>query len=93
MLAMKSFLGIAALLGGLVSALPALNASAESDPSTLESRAVSWTATPFNAQSYPLAVRSPYLSTWLAGGSNGGNLNGAWPAFWQGQVSRFVMST
>ncbi|EIM87836.1 DUF1793-domain-containing protein [Stereum hirsutum FP-91666 SS1] len=82
---MKSFLGIAALLSGLVSALPALNASAERDSTTLESRAVSWTATPFNAQSYPLAVRSPYLSTWLAGGSNGGNLNGAWPAFWQGQ--------
>ncbi|PPQ83295.1 hypothetical protein CVT25_004034 [Psilocybe cyanescens] len=30
---------------------------------------VSWTATPFNPASFPLAVRSPYLSAWLAQGS------------------------
>lgn len=29
---------------------------------------VSWTATPFNPASFPLAVRSPYLSAWLAQG-------------------------
>lgn len=54
---------------------------------TIKERAITWTATPYAAQSYPLSVRSPYVSTWLAGGNNGGNLNGAWPAFWQGQIN------
>ncbi|WP_199512975.1 glutaminase family protein [Nucisporomicrobium flavum] len=31
----------------------------------------------------PLAVRSPYLSTWLAAD----NLPGSWPAFWTGRVT------
>jgi hypothetical protein len=50
--------------------------------------AVSWTATPFNPPSFPLAVRSPYLSCWLPQGS-GTALNAAWPAFWTGSVSPF----
>lgn len=52
-------------------------------PST---QAASWTATPFNPASVPLAVRSPYLSCWLAQGA-GTALNGAWPTFWTGSVS------
>lgn len=31
--------------------------------------AVSWTATPFNPASFPLAVRTPYLSAWLPQGA------------------------
>ncbi|KAH9482400.1 Glutaminase A [Psilocybe cubensis] len=46
---------------------------------------VSWTATPFNPASFPLAVRSPYLSAWLAQGS-GAALNDVWPTFWTGQI-------
>ncbi|KZT74313.1 DUF1793-domain-containing protein [Daedalea quercina L-15889] len=47
--------------------------------------ALSWTATPFSPPSYPLAVRSPYLSAWLPQGS-GTALNGAWPEFWTGAI-------
>lgn len=44
------------------------------------------TFTPARPPSLPLAVRSPYLSTWLDAGSDGGNggyLAGQWPVFWQ----------
>ncbi|KAJ3558367.1 hypothetical protein NM688_g972 [Phlebia brevispora] len=47
--------------------------------------AVTWTATPFNPASVPLAVRSPYLSTWLNQGS-GTALNADWPRFWTGTI-------
>ncbi|KAF5369606.1 hypothetical protein D9757_010466 [Collybiopsis confluens] len=43
-----------------------------------------WTSTPFNPPSYPLAVRSPYLSAWLPSGGSGVALNSAWPQFWTG---------
>ncbi|EGO02196.1 hypothetical protein SERLA73DRAFT_104578 [Serpula lacrymans var. lacrymans S7.3] len=46
-------------------------------------QAVSWTATPFNPASVPLAVRSPYVSAWLPQGA-GTALNAAWPTFWTG---------
>ena len=57
--------------------------------------AVSCLLSTASAQSYfsparppalPLAVKSPYLSTWLPAGKNGGNggyLAGEWPTFWQ----------
>jgi hypothetical protein len=47
--------------------------------------ALSWTATPFNPASIPLAVRTPYLSTWLPQGA-GTALNGEWPTFWTNSV-------
>ncbi|EIW62026.1 DUF1793-domain-containing protein [Trametes versicolor FP-101664 SS1] len=47
--------------------------------------AVTWTATPFNPASVPLAVRSPYLSAWLPQGA-GTALNDAWPTFWTGSI-------
>ncbi|KAJ7031515.1 DUF1793-domain-containing protein [Mycena alexandri] len=51
--------------------------------------APSWTSTPFNPPSIPLAVRSPYLNTWLPQG--GGNaLNDEWPTLWQGSVTGWV---
>ncbi|KAJ3759151.1 hypothetical protein EV360DRAFT_82372 [Lentinula raphanica] len=43
-----------------------------------------WTATPFNAPSYPLAVRTPYLSAWHPSPGGGVALNHAWPEFWTG---------
>ena len=46
--------------------------------------------TPLRPPSLPLAVKSPYLSTWQQAGSDGGNggyLNGQWPTFWQGQIT------
>ncbi|KAI0737538.1 DUF1793-domain-containing protein [Daedaleopsis nitida] len=47
--------------------------------------AVTWSATPFNPASVPLAVRSPYLSAWLPQGQ-GTALNAAWPSFWTGSI-------
>ena len=43
------------------------------------------TFSPARPPSLPLAVKSPYLSTWLSAGSDGGNggyLPGEWPVFW-----------
>ena len=37
----------------------------------------------FRPPAVPLAVRSPYLSTWLAAD----NLPGAWPTFWTGRIT------
>ena len=51
--------------------------------------ALSWTATPLSPPSYPLAVRSPYLSAWLPQGA-GTALNDAWPQFWTGSVSLHI---
>ena len=48
------------------------------------------TFSPLRPPAIPLAVRSPYLSTWQQAGSDGGNggyLAGEWPTFWQGQVT------
>ncbi|KAJ7836329.1 hypothetical protein B0H14DRAFT_3460711 [Mycena olivaceomarginata] len=51
--------------------------------------APSWTSTPFNPPSIPLAVRSPYLNTWLPQGQ-GVALNDAWPSFWVGRITAWV---
>jgi hypothetical protein len=43
------------------------------------------TFSPLRPPAIPLAVRSPYLSTWQQAGSDGGNggyLAGQWPTFW-----------
>ncbi|KAF8621663.1 hypothetical protein AX15_007677 [Amanita polypyramis BW_CC] len=48
-------------------------------------QALSWTATPFDPAAIPLAVRTPYLSAWLAQGT-GAALNDIWPTFWTGQT-------
>ncbi|KAJ5299717.1 hypothetical protein N7476_011274 [Penicillium atrosanguineum] len=48
------------------------------------------TFTPARPPAAPLAVKSPYLSTWLEFGSDGGDggyLAGEWPVFWQNQVT------
>lgn len=71
-------------------------------------RAASWTATPFNPPSIPLAVRTPYLSAWLGQGTGviilqvsvssaltrtlGVALNDAWPTFWTGSVCPLLLT-
>ncbi|KKY24377.1 putative glutaminase [Phaeomoniella chlamydospora] len=48
------------------------------------------TFSPARPPAIPLAVRSPYLSTWLGVGNDGGDggiLPGAWPTFWAGAVT------
>jgi hypothetical protein len=43
------------------------------------------TFSPARPPAIPLAVRSPYLNTWLNAGPKGGNggyLAGQWPVFW-----------
>ncbi|KAL3471278.1 hypothetical protein BJX99DRAFT_29762 [Aspergillus californicus] len=48
------------------------------------------TFSPVRPPALPLAVKSPYLSTWLAAGGdsgNGGYLAGQWPTFWEGQIT------
>lgn len=44
------------------------------------------TFSPARPPAIPLAVRSPYINTWLAVGKDGGNggyLAGEWPQFWR----------
>ena len=45
--------------------------------------AISWAVEPFNPPAIPLAVKHPYLNTWLMQGS-GVALNDAWSGFWTG---------
>ncbi|CAJ2502899.1 Uu.00g102930.m01.CDS01 [Anthostomella pinea] len=48
------------------------------------------TFSPARPPSIPLAVKAPYLNSWLDAGSDGGNggyLAGEWPVFWQQQVT------
>ncbi|KAK9899072.1 putative glutaminase A [Cystobasidium minutum MCA 4210] len=49
---------------------------------------ITWEVSPFNPTSIPLAVRSPYLSTWLWGGTNDrfGDLTTQQASFWNGNT-------
>ena len=54
-------------------------------PSTAQQTGAESTFDPARPPDIPLAVRSPYLSTWQPAGSNGGNggyLAGQYPSFW-----------
>ncbi|KAJ9205056.1 hypothetical protein DTO164E3_1679 [Paecilomyces variotii] len=51
------------------------------------------TFTPARPPAIPLAVKAPYLSTWLNVGSDGGNggyLAGEWPVFWSNQITAWT---
>ncbi|KAI1178624.1 glutaminase GtaA [Nemania sp. FL0916] len=51
------------------------------------------TFSPARPPAIPLAVKAPYLNTWLNAGSDGGNggyLAGQWPVFWQQQVTAWT---
>ncbi|KAI1336792.1 glutaminase A [Xylariaceae sp. FL0016] len=48
------------------------------------------TFSPARPPAVPLAVKAPYLNSWLDAGSDGGNggyLAGQWPVFWEQQVT------
>lgn len=80
-LSRRAALRLASAAGLSAAALPALAGTAWAQP----------TATPFTASAFdpirppatPLAVRSPYLSTWLPADT----LPGTWPAFWTGHIT------
>jgi len=40
-----------------------------------------WTADPFVPPAIPLAVKSPYVQTWLRQGAAEGSLNSGWASF------------
>ena len=42
----------------------------------------------FNPASIPLAVRSPYLNTWIIDTESSQPLSNAWPTFWTQTVCR-----
>ncbi|KAI1194718.1 glutaminase GtaA [Nemania serpens] len=51
------------------------------------------TFSPARPPAIPLAVKSPYLNTWLNAGGDGGNggyLAGQWPVFWQQQITAWT---
>lgn len=50
-----------------------------------------WTATPFNPPSLPLAVRSPYLNTWLTQGLNPPALSDLYPQSSATSVSSYFI--
>ncbi|WP_432824483.1 glutaminase domain-containing protein [Dactylosporangium sp. CA-092794] len=68
-----------AALGGLAGSVLGLEAAASSPAQALAAS----TFTPIRPPATPLAVRSPYLSTWL----RADNLPGNWPTFWAGAVT------
>ncbi|KAL5494541.1 hypothetical protein ACEPAI_2 [Sanghuangporus weigelae] len=41
-----------------------------------------WSASPFNLPAFPLAVRSPYSTTWLPQGNSPQTLSESWPRIW-----------
>ncbi|KAF8516355.1 hypothetical protein JB92DRAFT_3114212 [Gautieria morchelliformis] len=41
-----------------------------------------WTASPFHPHAIPLAVRSPYLNCWAAGGNGSQPISNQWPTLW-----------
>lgn len=52
-----------------------------------------WTATPFNTPSIPLAVKGPYVNVWAPQASGPAPLNKAWPRLWDFNIdvrSQFI---
>lgn len=62
--------------------LPAAGA-AEAEPAAAPGASATPAFTPLRVPAVPLAVRSPYLSTWL----NTSNLPNTWPTFWTGHIT------
>ena len=52
--------------------------------------AQTWKASPFIPPAIPLAVKSPYLQTWIQQGTAEGSLNAGWEAFRDGSVNRLL---
>ena len=49
--------------------------------------AANWTAEPFIPPATPLAVKTPYLQTWMMQGTAEGSLNSGWVSFRDGMVN------
>ncbi|MGX6608203.1 glutaminase domain-containing protein [Micromonosporaceae bacterium Da 78-11] len=73
-------LGVAA---GAGSVLPITIPAAAGAAGAAEAAQTVQATTGFRPPAVPLAVKSPYLSTWLAAD----NLPGSWPTFWTGRVT------
>jgi len=73
------FSGLAAALAGFGSLLP----FGQSPAYAISTIVGATTFTPLRPPATPLAVRSMYFSTWLAGDT----LPGTWPSFWNGHVT------
>jgi hypothetical protein len=76
----------AAATGGWFAAGPASAAAPSAGASPLTAPAATAAAStfsPLRPPAVPLAVRSPYLSTWLPAD----NLAGTWPTFWNGHIT------
>ncbi|WP_211265357.1 glutaminase domain-containing protein [Actinacidiphila oryziradicis] len=71
--------GVAAV-GAVTIAGPLARPASAAQPAP---HAAASTFSPLRPPATPLAVRSPYLSTWLAGD----NLAGTWPTFWNGHIT------
>ena len=93
-LAWSGTAGIAAAAATALSGFPSRSASADTMPDAAStagpsSRPVAGPGPsfdPIRPPAVPLAVRSPYLSTWLPAN----NLPGTWPAFWTGHVTAWT---
>ncbi|KAF1812219.1 glutaminase GtaA [Eremomyces bilateralis CBS 781.70] len=48
------------------------------------------TFSPARPPAIPLAVKSPYLNTWLQAGNDGAILPGQWPQFWEGRITAWT---
>ncbi|MFC1411597.1 glutaminase domain-containing protein [Streptacidiphilus sp. N1-12] len=77
--------GVALLPGMAQSAAAAVPASASASAASASGQASAFASTfdPIRPPAVPLAVRSPYLSTWLSAD----NLAGTWPSFWTGRTT------
>ncbi|MFL6073781.1 MAG: glutaminase domain-containing protein [Mycobacteriales bacterium] len=82
----RDFLRLGALAGMAAAAVPALarpSRALAATPTTAPVTPAASSFSPLRPPATPLAVRSPYLSTWLPAD----NLPGTWPAFWNGRVT------
>jgi hypothetical protein len=76
--------GVGLALGTFGSASAATEPNESAAESAVESAKVATSSyRPLRPPAIPLAVRSPYLSTWLAAD----NLPGTWPTFWTGRIT------
>ena len=55
--------------------------------------AQTWKASPFVPPAIPLAVKTPYLQTWMLQGTAEGSLNSGWEAFRDGTVNSLTWNS
>ncbi|WP_344307871.1 glutaminase family protein [Fodinicola feengrottensis] len=77
----RNILRAGSIAGLSAAAVPVLGGTAFAQPGRGQNRLS--TFEPIRPPATPLAVRSPYLSTWLASDS----LPGTWPSFWTGRTT------